>query len=241
MISLPISWPLLALIALGAFHGLNPAMGWLFAVGRGFQERRLRAVLGAFGPITLGHMLAIGLVAIPIGMLGMTIPRDWMLVCTGLALISFAILRQIARLRHPRWVAMRVRPRELALWSFLMATSHGAGLMLTPMLAGTRAESAAAADEHAGHAHHIAAPASDHANHLAGVDGNGLGSALMAISLHTAAMFIAGATIAVIVYRLVGVEGLRRYWINLDLIWAAALILTGTISLTLGIWSLASG
>lgn len=231
------SWSLAALIALGAFHGLNPAMGWLFAVARGFQERRLRAVFGAFGPITLGHLLAIAFVAVPVGLLGMTIPRDWLLIATGLSLVAFALIRQIARLRHPRWVAMRVRPRELAVWSFLMATSHGAGLMLAPVLAGSAGESTASAE----HAHHVGMASSDHAQHLAGANENGLGAALLAISLHTGAMFLAGATIAFVVYRLVGVEGLRRYWINLDLIWAAALILTGSISLGIGAWSLATG
>ena len=240
MSTLQHSWPWLGLIALGAFHGLNPAMGWLFAVARGFQERKLRAVLGAFGPITLGHAVAIALVALPIGLLGMSIPRDWMLIASGAMLIGLAAIRQIARIRHPRWIAMRVRPRELAVWSFLMATSHGAGLMLAPIIAGTSQTATVAAEDHSMHMGHQAGQMADHSAHLQGIDQTSLGSAMLAVSLHTAAMFFAGVMIALLVYRIVGVEGLRRYWINLDLIWAGALIVTGAISLAFGLWSLAA-
>lgn len=246
MTELQLSWPWITLIAFGMFHGLNPAMGWLFAVARGFQERRLRAVIAAFGPITLGHALAIGVVVLPMGLLGMAIPRSSLLIVTGLTLIGFAGYRRVTRFRHPRWIGARVRPIELAAWSFLMATSHGAGLMVAPLLAGTAAggvaQAAATHGDHTEHSHLPMATASaGHANHLPALGENALGPALAAIVFHSAAMLVAGAAIAFVVYRVVGVEALRRYWINLDLIWVGALLVTGTITLGLGVWALAFG
>src|ERR671913_2267712 len=134
------SWPWLSLLALGAFHGLNPGMGWLFAVALGLQERRLRAVINALGPIALGHALAIGLAAVAVSTLGLVIPQRMLLTLGGGVLLGFAAYKVATRFRHPRWVGMRVGPRELVLWSFLMASAHGAGLMLVPVLAGLRVE-----------------------------------------------------------------------------------------------------
>src|SRR3712207_4102905 len=145
MFDLTPSWPWLSLAALGAFHGLNPAMGWLFAVSLGLQERRLRAVVSALGPIALGHFLAIGLAAVVIGALGFVIPQRLLLALGGAALLGFAAYKVATRFRHPRWVGMRVGPRELVLWSFLMASAHGAGLMLVPVLVRLRGEGVAGA------------------------------------------------------------------------------------------------
>src|SRR3712207_1091868 len=111
-------WPWLSLAALGAFHGLNPAMGWLFAVALGLQERRPRAVVAALGPIALGHALAIGLVAVLVGLLGLVVPTRLLLLGGGLALLAFAAYKLATRFRHPRWVGMRVGWRDLVLWSF---------------------------------------------------------------------------------------------------------------------------
>src|SRR5829696_9101659 len=137
-------WPWLSLLALGAFHGLNPAMGWLFAVSLGLQERRLRAVLIALGPIALGHALAIALAGLAVGALGLVVPQRLLLALGGAALLAFAAAKVITRFRHPRWVGMRVSSRQLVLWSFLMASAHGAGLMLVPVLAGVRGEGVSA-------------------------------------------------------------------------------------------------
>ena len=227
MPELNVSWPWISLLLLGAFHGLNPGMGWLFAVALGFQERRLRAVVTALGPITLGHALAIGLVAVPVGLLGLVIPQDLLLTLTGLALIAFAAHKIATRFRHPRWVGMRVRPHELALWSFLMATAHGAGLMLAPVLVRMRGEAVPTAAAHAGHA-----------GHHAPAGGDALGPALAGVALHTAAMLAVAAVLAVVVYQKVGLGGLRRAWINLDLIWIAAFLITGAVTLGLGLWPL---
>ncbi len=115
MTALHTFWPWLSLAALGAFHGLNPAMGWLFAVALGLQERRLRSVVAALGPIALGLALAIGLAAVVVGTLGLVIPQRVLLALAGLTLLTFAVYKVVTRFRHPRWVGMRVTPRQLVL------------------------------------------------------------------------------------------------------------------------------
>src|SRR3712207_420251 len=127
------SWPWLTLAVLGAYHGLNPAMGWLFAVALGLQEQRRGAVLHALPPIAVGHATAVLLAVLVIGIARIVVPLDVLrYVCAG-ALILFGLYK-LARRRHPRWVGMRVGFGDLTAWSFLMATAHGAGLMLIPVL-----------------------------------------------------------------------------------------------------------
>jgi len=218
------AWPWLTLAALGAFHGLNPAMGWLFAVALGLQERRLRAVTTALGPIALGHALAIGLAAVAVSLLGFVIPQRLLLALGGAALLGFAAYKIVTRFRHPRWVGMRVNPRELVLWSFLMASAHGAGLMLIPVLIELRGDGVSSALAHAGHLGHQPSAASD-----------ALLPALAAVGLHSVAMLTVAGVLAVVVYQKLGVEVLRRAWINLDLIWAGALAISGGIALGLGL------
>jgi hypothetical protein len=234
------SWPWISLAALGAFHGLNPAMGWLLAVAKGFQERRLRAVVAALGPIALGHTLSIGMVAVTVGMLGVVFPRDLFLILIGTTLLGFAGYKVATRFRHTRWVGMRVRQRELTLWSFLMATAHGAGLMLAPVLAAMRdaAVPAAAQTGHGEHLGHVG-----HANHLAQQTGGSeaVTESLAAVALHSGAMIAAAALIALVVYKRVGVAALGRYWINVDFVWAGALVATGAITLGLGLWGTVLG
>src|SRR5919107_5903176 len=127
------SWPWLALALLGAYHGLNPAMGWLFAVALGLQERRRGAVLQALPPIALGHGVAVSLAVLVIGGAPIMVPLDVLrYVCAGV-LILFGLYKLVRR-KHPRWVGMRVGFRDLTAWSFLMSSAHGAGLMLVPVL-----------------------------------------------------------------------------------------------------------
>jgi hypothetical protein len=219
-------WPWLPLAALGAFHGLNPAMGWLFAVALGLQERRTRAVAAALGPIALGHALAIALAAIAVGVLGLIMPQRLLLAVGGVALLGFAAYKVATRFRHPRWVGMRVGPRDLVLWSFLMASAHGAGLMLAPLLVQLRGEGTTSALAHAGHLGHAA--------HQAPTD-NALLPALAAVGVHSLAMLAVTGALALIVYQRVGVEVLRRTWVNLDLIWVGVLAIAGGIALGAGI------
>jgi hypothetical protein len=221
------AWPWISLAALGAFHGLNPAMGWLFAVALGLQERRLRAVTMALGPIALGHALAIGLAAVVVGIVGLVIPQRLLLALGGAALLTFAAYKVATRFRHPRWVGMRVGPRDLVLWSFLMASAHGAGLMLVPVLVGLRGEGVSSALAHAGHLGHLA--------HQPSAASDALLPALAAVGLHSVAMLTVAGVLAVVVYQKVGVEVLRRAWINLDFLWAGALAISGGIALGLGL------
>jgi hypothetical protein len=226
-------WPWLSLAALGAFHGVNPAMGWLFAVSLGLQERRLRAVLIALGPIALGHALAIGLAAVVVGMVGLVIPQRLLLVLGGAALLAFAAAKVITRFRHPRWVGMRVSSRQLVLWSFLMASAHGAGLMLVPVLAGVRGEGVSSASAHAAHLGHV--------GHQGPSGSDSLLPAVAAVGLHSLTMLAVAGVLAVVVYQKLGVEVLRRAWVNLDFIWVGALVVVGGLALGLGLWPVLVG
>ncbi len=212
------AWPWLALALLGVYHGLNPAMGWLFAVALGLQERRLAAVLQALIPVAVGHELSIALAVLVVGMAELVAARDLLRASGALVLIGFGIFKLLRPRSHPRWVGMRVSGTDLVLWSFLMSSAHGAGLMLFPVLLGL--------------------PATAHAEGLAGhvLVGDGLASpsflqGLAAVFVHTLAMLAAMAAVAVLVYVRFGVMVLRKAWVNVDALWAAALVLAGVLSL----------
>lgn len=204
------SWVML--VVLGAFHGINPGMGWLFAVALGMQERRRGAVLRALVPLGAGHAAAVaGAVAAAL-VTGAVVPIGWLRWPLAGGLISLGVLR-FFRHRHRRWAGMRVSMRGLMLWSFLMATAHGAGLMVVPVFVGMSMA------QGSGHMHHAAA------------FGPGAGTALLATGLHAVGYLAVTAFIAVLVFEKLGVGILRRAWINLDVIWAAALMATGTLTL----------
>jgi hypothetical protein len=215
-----------ALLALGAFHGINPGMGWLFAVGLGLQRRDRRAVFQALVPIALGHALSIAIIVILVVAAGVVAPLDWIRWPAGLGLIGFGVYKLI-RSRHPRWVGMVVGFRDLVAWSFLMASAHGAGLMLIPVLLGWGAGGEVAHD-HAGHggAH------AEHGTAFASVASTPL-LALAAVGIHTLGYLAVMGLVAVVVYEKVGLAILRKAWFNLDLAWALALILTGALTLAL--------
>ena len=206
--------PWLSLGLLGAYHGLNPGMGWLFAVALGLQERRRWAVLRAFGPIAAGHAASVSIVVLVLGAAQLWVDVGLLRLLGGGALVAFGLYKLLVPLSHPRWVGMRVGPADLAVWSFLMASAHGAGLMLMPLLLGLQADTAA----HTAHAADGAPPAVlDGAGSLALVN-------LLAVAVHTAAMFLVMVGIALVVYEKIGLAILRKAWINLDRIWAGALI-----------------
>jgi hypothetical protein len=198
-------------------------MGWLFAVALGLQERRRAKVIAALFPIAIGHFISIGLTVALIAGVGAIADSQLLLRILGAAaLISFGIFRFIRPRAHPRWVAMRVNSRDLAIWSFLMATAHGAGLMLLPILIGMMGMGAHALPHH----HHHMMPAK-------APGALGMLQAIAIVLLHTGAMFLVMGAVALIVYQWVGLKILRSAWINLDTIWAAALIAAGLLSLVI--------
>ena len=201
------------MLLLGAYHGINPGMGWLFAVALGMQEQKGSAVARALVPIALGHALSIGIVVVAAAFLGMALPQEAIRYCVATLLFSLGIF-SLMRHYHPRWVRMRVGFRDLTLWSFLMATAHGAGLMLLPVLLGSR--TVEAADHMTGH-HHTTA-----ASPLA---------ALLATAVHTIAYLAVTGLIAWVVYSKFGLAILRKAWLNLDAVWAAALVVTSVVIL----------
>ena len=213
-------WPWLALAGLGAYHGLNPAMGWLFAVALGLQERRLGAVLRAFTPIALGHVLAVSAAVLVVGVAQIVVPLDALRYACAGVLILFGLYKLVRR-KHPRWVGMRVGFRDLTAWSFLMASAHGAGLMLVPVLLKlSPAQPMQGIDGHA-----------DHAAHGAGPTAAAMLADLAAVGLHTLAMFVAMGLIAVVVYEKFDVMILKSAWFNVDLLWAGALVAAGAVTL----------
>jgi hypothetical protein len=202
-----------ALLALGAGHGINPAMGWLFAVALGLQRESRGAVWGALGPLAVGHALAIAAAILVAGVVGQVVPLDLLKVGTALLLIGLGLYR-LVRSRHLRFGGMQVGARDLAIWSFLMASSHGAGLMVLPLVMG---------DMPTPHAHDLV---------RASLFGAEIGtSGITAAVIHTAGYLLVTGLIAVVVYERVGTRFLRTAWINLDLIWAVALMVTGAATL----------
>jgi hypothetical protein len=206
----------LTLVALGAYHGLNPAMGWLFAVSQGMQHRSRRAVLRALLPIALGHELSIALVAaIALGAAALVEPSALRIGAAAL-LFAFGVLRFVKPRAHPRWTTMRVNRRELTLWSFLMSSAHGAGFMVAPLLIGLGGAQAAS-----GHEHAELALSSDSSLFVSGV----------AIALHVLAMMLVMGLVAIVVYERLGLQVLRRAWLNTDGLWAATFVMAAGLTL----------
>jgi hypothetical protein len=203
----------LALAGLGAYHGLNPAMGWLFAVSQGLQHGDRRAVTRSFVPIALGHEAAVVLVAALVLGLGVVADPSALHVVAAATLIGFGVFRFLRPRWHPRWATMRVDRRELTWWSFLMSSAHGAGLMVAPVLLG--GATAGAADGH----------------DLAMAGTAPVAAVGVGVLLHVVAMITVMAAVATVVYAKLGVEILRRAWLNTDGIWAGAFVLAGVITL----------
>lgn len=203
---------LAALVVLGAFHGLNPGMGWLFAVARGLQERSRAVVLESLPAIAAGHAASVFLVAAVVTVTGSVLTSRVVGVAGGVLLVGFGLWRLLSK-RHFRWVGMRLTLWQLACWSFLMSSVHGAGLMLVPVLT------------------HGAVTVPGHMHGMAGQAGSAVLAAIFVTGVHTLAMFVVAGTIAVVVYEVAGLAILRRAWFNLDRLWAAALIAAGAATL----------
>jgi hypothetical protein len=201
-------WPWLALAGLGAFHGLNPAMGWLFAVALGLHRHNRRVVWLAPLPIALGHALSIAIMAGAFLWAGLAIDPRIVRIGAGLFLIGWALYHWRYGHRQRVRVGMQAGLAALAVWSFLMATSHGAGLMLWPVLMP------------------LCFPAAPEPT----VTSPFL-TALLGIGIHTLAMLTVSTAVAVAVYEWIGLEILRHAWLNVDLIWTLALLLAGGLLL----------
>lgn len=193
-------WDLGALVTLGAFHGLNPAMGWLFAAALGLQAQSRRVLGAALGPIAIGHAASMTLTVLAVEELRVFTTDTTIRIAGAALLASFALWQVIRSHRHPRWVGMRLRKHELALWSFLMSTAHGAGLMLIPVVLGFGVKA------HDG----MLMPST-------------LAPLAAAIAVHTVAMVAVAGAIAFAVYEFIGVGFLRRGWLNVDRVWPYAL------------------
>jgi hypothetical protein len=201
------------MVFLGAFHGINPGMGWLFAVALGMQQGSARGVWRALPAIALGHAVAVGIVVLAAGFVRLAVPIASLNVLIALVLMTLGLYR-LWRHRHPRFGGMQVGFRDLVAWSFLMASAHGAGFMVLPFVMPTPAAVTAAG--HA-HAHHVGAASAN--------------VAAVAVALHTLAYFTVMALAAWVVYRKLGLGLLRKAWFNVDPLWAGALVVTGAVVL----------
>lgn len=214
--------PFLVMVGFGAYHGLNPGMGWLFALSLGLQRQSERAIWSSLLPIAAGHAASLALVAALVVAGAQFISSSVLEIATALLLIGFGLYKVFNYYRHPRWVGMRVGMGDLAWWSFLMAMAHGAGLMIAPVVL---ALTAGAAMDHrttgGGHTAHMSA-------------GAGLEISL-GVLIHTLSMLVVMAVVAWFVYRRFGLSILRQHWVNFDLIWAAALLVVGFIALLNGL------
>ncbi len=223
-------FPVIALLMLGIFHGINPGMGWLFAVGLGLQEQRRAAVWSALLPLALGHALAIGITLLVAGVIGLIIPAEILKWIVAGVLIMFG-LSKLHRNRHPRYGGMEVHFGQLTIWSFLMASAHGAGLMVLPFLF----SSIDSEPLHAGHVvKHVVQDTEQvithagHADILTNLPTEPL-IGLIVILVHTVGYLLIMGIVAVIVYEKVGLRLLKSGWYNIDMIWAFALILSGSL------------
>jgi hypothetical protein len=200
-------WPWAALVLLGAYHGVNPGMGWLFAVGRGLQEGRRQAVLSSLLPIALGHEASIVVVVVAVSLTEQVVPPHLVRLLAALLLVSFGLYKLARPRSHPGGFGMRVGFAGLIGWSFLMSSAHGAGLMLAPVLLGMPVVGA----------YHSLSEISL--------------QAVLAATVHVTAMLTVMAVVAVVVYEKVGLGILRRGWFNLDLGWSLVLVGSGAVTL----------
>lgn len=199
-----------AVIFSGIYHGINPGMGWPLAVSAALMERRHAAMPRAVGMLAVGHFLAMIGILLPFSL--MTVLLQWeseIRIGAGLIVIAMGVYLLINR-RHPRFLA-RVHPARLALWSFLAAMAHGAGLMLVPIYLG------------------LCTVAADETGHLAAqtLMGNNITTAFVVAAAHTLAMTLAGGLIALVIYLWLGLKFLSKTWFNLDLVWALSLVIVG--------------
>ena len=204
----------LAVVASGFYHGVNPGMGWPLAVSAGLMGRGRRDVVAAMAALAAGHLVSMLVILLPFAL--MTALLDWqreIRIGASAAVIAFGVFRLVNR-RHPRALA-RIRPTQLALWSFAIATAHGAGLMLLPIYLGL------CSTEDLDTVHRASSI----------LMAQNAATAVLVSLTHTLSMVTAGGVIALIVYGWLGLKFISRSWFNLDFVWAMSLILIGAIGL----------
>lgn len=212
----------LAVVASGAYHGISPGMGWPLAVSAGLMERRASALFAALLSLAVGHFLAIAVMLLPFTMLLLLVAWQGSIqAAAGLGVMGFGLFK-LCNPRHAKILA-RIRPTQLAFWSFAVAIAHGAGLMLAPVYLALCQTS----DLDPGHA---AAQSLINAS----VD-----LAVVVVAAHATAMIITGGFAAWACYRFLGLKFISRSWFNLDTIWAASLLLVGALGFLAGLKSLA--
>jgi hypothetical protein len=207
-------WPWLVVFGLGLFHGINPAMGWLFAVALGLQEQKRASVFRALPPMVLGHALSVGIIIAAVLLARVSLPHLAVKIAAAGILFAFGFYR-LFRSRHPNWVGMRVGFGDLTLWSFVMASAHGAGLMLVPFFLGAQ------------EAHHVHHHDSHQMHAWAFTNFNAPSLLAGSVVVHTLGYLLTTVAVAILVYEKLGVAILRRAWFNIDLVWMVALMITG--------------
>ncbi|NRP20997.1 hypothetical protein LPJGGPFB_04256 [Ensifer adhaerens] len=198
-------WPWLSLAGLGAFHGLNPAMGWLFAVALGLHRQSRRTVWLSLIPIAIGHALSIATVLLVFAAFGTALDPNRFRIAAAVLILCVAGYSAVNGHRHRVRVGMQTGMAGLAVWSFLMATSHGAGLMLVPAV--------------------LSLCLADRGNELA--IASSLPISLAALAVHSGVMLAVIAAVAFAVFEWLGLSALRSAWINFDRLWTLALGATG--------------
>jgi hypothetical protein len=205
----------LAVVASGVYHGVNPGMGWPLAVAAGLMGNGRRDLIASLGPLGAGHFLAMAGILAPFAAMSALVAwQHEIRTAAGLLVIAAGVYLLVAR-RHPRFLA-RIKPTQLALWSFAVATAHGAGLMLLPIYLGI----CGAGKEDAGHQ---AAAALMRGN---------LGTAIAVSIVHATAMIVSGGIVAFAVHEWLGLRFISKSWFNLDVVWALSLILVGAIGVS---------
>jgi hypothetical protein len=204
-------WPWLALAGLGAYHGINPAMGWLFAVALGLQEGKRWAVIRALPAIAIGHEASIAAIAALLAVAQVFAAAELLRPLGAIGLVVFGIFKLFKPRSHPRWVGFRVGPRDLVVWSFLMSSAHGAGLMLVPVLLGL--------------------PVQPETPDIPGISLGTLAQDMAAVTVHTTSMLLVMGAVALLVYDRLGLNVLRKAWLNVDLFWSVAVIAAGLVTL----------
>ncbi len=211
----------LAVVLSGLYHGVNPGMGWPLAVSAGLMGRGSRDLLAALGPLAAGHFLAMAVILLPFAALAALVTwQAEIRIGAGLLVIAVGLYLLINR-RHPRFLA-RIRPTQLALWSFAVATAHGAGLMLVPIYLGLcRVE-----ELDAGH------------RAAAQLIGGNVQVAIAVSLVHAAAMIFTGGTVAFAVHRWLGLKFISSSWFNVEMVWALSLVLVGGLGVITAVHSI---